>query len=267
MLANVETFAIAKRGCPLEECEDASWVGLDGTHSGEFEGESLRVVIADGASESLLARRWAKRLSATFGSANSPTITSIGFLACYRAAVNQWSRDLADYVADRQSRGAPIQWYEEPGLEKGAHATLLVVEFTDANDGASPSWRAAAVGDSCLFQVRCEQLGSSFPMQDADAFSCRPPLLSSRGGEDAVISRHISLSAGDWQHGDTFYLVTDALAAWFLRSSAAGGRPWAPLRDLNTCDFEIAFETWVTERRDEGDMHDDDTTLVRVDLY
>ena len=267
MLANVATFSIAKRDCPLEECEDASWVGPDGTEFGEFEGKSLRVVISDGASESLLARRWAKRLSATFGTANSPTRTARGFLAAYRAAVNEWSDELVEYMADRESRGVPIQWYEEPGLEKGAHATLLAVEFIEATDATPPSWRAVAVGDSCLFQVRNEQLHASFPMQDADDFSYQPPLLSSRGGDDSVIRRHVKSCAGDWDHEDTFYVVTDALAAWFLRSAGAGGRPWEPLRDLNTSDFEIDFETWVNEQRDQGDMHDDDTTLVRVDVY
>ena len=267
MLANVATFSIAKRGCPLEECEDASWVGPDINDFCEFEGKSLRVVIADGASESLLARRWAKRLSATFGTANGPTRSPRGFLTAYRAAVNEWSRELVEYMADRESRGAPIQWYEEPGIEKGAHATLLAVEFSEASDGVPPSWRAVAVGDSCLFQVRNEQLQASFPMQDADAFSYQPPLLSSRGGDDAVVRRHVMSHAGDWEHEDTFYVVTDALAAWFLRSAAAGGRPWEDLRDLDTSDFELDFETWVNEQRDQGDMHDDDTTLVRVSLY
>jgi len=267
MLANVTTFSVAKRGCSLEECEDASWVGPDGTGFGELEGNSLRVAIADGASESLLAKHWARRLSATFGMASSPTDNTRGFLAAYAAAVEGWSSELLDYMANRESRGMPIQWYEEPGLEKGAHATVLAVEFVDASGEAAPSWQAVAVGDSCLFQVRNEQLYTSFPMHDADAFSYHPPLLSSRGADDALVRKYVTSCVGDWEHDDTFYVVTDALAAWFLRSAGEGGRPWEPLRDLNTSDFEVDFETWVNQRRDQGDMHDDDTTLVRVDLY
>jgi len=38
MLANVATFSVAKRGCPMDECEDASWVSPDGVGFGELEG-------------------------------------------------------------------------------------------------------------------------------------------------------------------------------------------------------------------------------------
>jgi hypothetical protein len=267
MLANVATFSVAKRGCPMDECEDASWVSPDGVGFGELEGKSLRVVVTDGASESLLASRWAKRLSSTFGIATSPTRTRRDFVAAYRVAVNEWTREVADYTAEREARGVPIQWFEEPGLAKGAHATIIAVEFLDGEDETLPLWRAVAVGDSCLFQVRKERLCFAFPMRDADAFSHQPPLLSSRGGEDSIVSRHVALHSGTWQHDDSFYVVTDAVAAWFLRSAHAGGRPWVPLRDLNTSDFDLDFEAWVNTQRDEGSMHDDDTTVVRVDLY
>jgi len=58
--------------------------------------------------------------------------------------------------------GVPIQWFEEPGLAKGAHATIIAVEFLDGEDETLPLWRAVAVGDSCLFQVRKERLCFAF---------------------------------------------------------------------------------------------------------
>lgn len=265
MLANVSIFSVAKRDCPMEECEDASWVSPNAL--GEVESKSLRVVVADGASESLLAGRWAKRLSSTFGMAACPTRTRRGFVAAYRVAIAEWTRELAEYMAEREARNAPIQWFEEPGLEKGAHAAIIVIDFLEGRGETPPRWQAVAVGDSCLFQVRDESLHASFPMKDEYAFSYQPPLLSSRGGEDAIVSRHVNLSSGTWRHDDSFYVVTDALAAWFLRNAHAGGRPWVPLRDLNTSDFDIDFGAWVNTQRDSGNLHDDDTTLVRVDLY
>jgi hypothetical protein len=118
-----------------------------------------------------------------------------------------------------------------------------------------------------LFQVRKEKLCAAFPLQDAVAFSHQPPLLSSRGHEDSVVRRHVALDSGTWKHEDSFYVVTDAVAAWFLGSAQAGGQPWVPLRDLNTSDFDLDFEAWVDSQRDDGSMHDDDATVVRVDLY
>jgi hypothetical protein len=188
-------------------------------------------------------------------------------MANYRTAIDEWTLEMVDYEAGRVERGSPIQWFEEPGLAKGAHATVVVIEFRDPQQSAAPTWKAAAVGDSCLFQVRDEKLFASFPMHEEDAFSHQPPLLSSRGGDNDVIKRHVRLTSGNWDHDDSFYIVTDALAAWFLRIAHAGGRPWEPLRDMNTMDFDLDFESWVNSLREDGGMNDDDTTLVRVDLY
>jgi hypothetical protein len=72
--------------------------------------------------------------------------------------------------------------------------------------------------------------------------------------------------ANDWERGDSFYLATDAIAAWFLRANEIGGRPWEALRDMDTVDAELDFAGWVDERRDLGEMHNDDTTLVRIEM-
>lgn len=267
MLARVAAFSVPKKGCVPEEVEDAWWVGPDGS-GGHHEGGWLGVAVSDGASESLLAGRWARRLASTVGAARGATRTRAGFAAAYRDAAGEWSREVEDYTADREARGAPIQWYEEPGLAKGAYATVVSCEVLDRARGPLPRWRAAAVGDSCLFQVRDERLQVSFPVRDAGGFSNQPPLLSSRGSEDGALRRHTRLCAGEWLPGDTFYLATDALAAWFLRGAASGERPWEPLADLAGVDGDgpAAFAAWVDDRRDGGELHDDDTTLVRIEI-
>jgi hypothetical protein len=266
MLALISTFWVPKRGSSLQEYEDASWVGPDGNGNGEVRQDTLRVAVSDGASESLLASRWARRLVTVFGMAKSATHTKRNFVAAYRQAARGWDEEVRDYTAEREERGAPIQWYEEPGLARGAYATLVAVEFNDSEQDQPATWRVAGVGDSCIFQVRDESLYTSFPVEDAAAFSYQPPLLASRGAEDAVLRRHIRLKAQDWERGDSFYIVTDALAAWFLRTLEAGDRPWEPLRDMDTQDAELTFEEWVEQQRNFGEMHDDDTTLVRIDI-
>jgi hypothetical protein len=267
MLAHVSTFWAPKRGSSREEYEDAFWVGPDGTSEGEIRQRSLRVAIADGASESMLASRWAKRLVTVFGTAKNAARTKPGFTAAYRQAVSGWNDEVLTYTADRESRGIPIQWYEEPGLAKGAYATILAVEFSDGRQDRPSEWVASGVGDSCLFQIRDETLYACFPMSDAAAFSYQPPLLASRGTDNDALRRHISLKASDWERGDSFYLVTDALAAWFLQTVSAEGRPWETLRDLDTVDAELDFPEWVDEQRDVGGMHNDDTTLVRIEMW
>jgi len=265
MLAITSTFWVPKRGSSDQEYEDAVWVGPGGDGSGELQGSSLTVAIADGASESLLAGRWAKRLVRVFGT-NKPIRTRSAFVASYQAAVDGWDDEVAHYTKERDERGFPIQWYEEPGLAKGAHATILAAEFRDGRGGRAATWSASALGDSCLFQVRDELLYVSFPMCNASSFNYQPPLLGSRGVDDAVLRRHVKAITHDWERGDSFYLVTDALAAWFLRANESGGRPWEPLRDMDTLDAELDFTDWVDEQRNLGQMNNDDTTLVRIDM-
>jgi hypothetical protein len=266
MLAHISTFWVPKRGSSLQEYEDASWVGPDGDGNGEMQQRSFRVAVADGASESLLAGRWARRLVAVFGTAVGATRTKRDFVTAYREASLGWDEEVLEYTLQREERGAPIQWYEEPGLAKGAYATILAAEFNDGRQDRPPMWKAAGLGDSCIFQVRDEALYASFPMSDAAEFSYQPPFLASRGVDSETLRRHINLKAHDWERGDSFYLATDALAAWFLRTIEAGGRPWEPLRDLDTLDAEFDFAGWVDEQRDLGEMHNDDTTLVRIDM-
>lgn len=265
MLAITSTFWVPKRGSSPQEYEDAVWVGPDGNGSGELHCQSLLVAVADGASESLLAGRWARRLVEVFGS-NKSTRTRLAFVAAYQTAVGGWDDEVAQYTKEREKRDSPIQWYEEPGLAKGAHATVLAAEFRDGRGGRAPTWSACALGDSCLFQVRDELLYASFPLSDASSFTYQPPLLASRGVDDAVLRRNVRKTASDWERGDSFYLVTDALAAWFLRVIESGGRPWEPLRDMDTRDAELDFADWVEQQRDLDQMTNDDTTLVRIDM-
>jgi hypothetical protein len=71
---------------------------------------------------------------------------------------------------------------------------------------------------------------------------------------------------GAWQPGDAFYLMTDALACWFMRETEEGRTPWRVLRDLNTSDEVKPFREWVETLRAEGAMRNDDVTLLRVDI-
>jgi hypothetical protein len=212
----------------------------------------------------MLAGRWARHLVEVYGEARGAARAKHEFVAAYQEAVRRWDGEVLEYLNDREQRGVPIQWYEEPGLAKGAYATLLVVEFNDARRGHPPRWRAAGIGDSCLFQVRGESLHSCFPMGNAADFSYQPPLLPSRVAEDGIIRRNVCLGTENWEPEDRFYIVTDALAAWFLHNRDAGGKPWMPLRDF---DENADFTSWVDRQRDLNEIHDDDTTLIRIDMW
>ncbi len=56
--------------------------------------------------------------------------------------------------------------------------------------------------------------------------------------------------------------MTDAVAAWFLRSYERGDRPWAVLRELTDAE---CFTRWLEEMRQSDEMRNDDVTIVWAD--
>jgi hypothetical protein len=233
--ATVRRLSVPKRCCQPDECEDATWVGA--------RPGGLRIAVADGASESLLAGRWARHLVISVGGFVGSAVT--GFVPAYVDATSTWPALVEAYVRERADRGSPIEWYEEPGLAKPAYATLAVLEIGD--DG---SWAGAAVGDSCVVSVQDGEV-SSFPLDKSAEFTHQPPLLGSAGGEALV-----GASSGVVGSGDRLYVMTDALAEWFLRTPDASPA-------LDGLD-RAGFGAWVDGLRDAGELHDDDTTVVRV---
>ena len=96
-----------------------------------------------------------------------------------------------------------------------------------------------------------ERCDCSFP----DCIRAKRPAPRSR------LREKVTSAAGSWQGGDHFYLMTDALAAWFLREHEAGGRPWRRLEEL---DHGLAFARWVDELRRSHALRNDDVTLLRL---
>jgi hypothetical protein len=260
MQGRVNTFGLPKRGAADSEYEDACQVADDDTHGGD-----LRIVVADGASESMLARRWAWQLVTLFAMAVEDVSTLAGFSAAYQRAADTWEVEVAQYKQEREERNFPIQWYEEPGLAKGAYSTLLVADFRRGLDGQFVSWTAASIGDSCLFQVRDRELYSRFPIDSSEDFDNQPPLLNSHGTSPEVLDRYLTLADGELEPEDICFLATDALSAWFLKTFEAGGEPW---RMLGVLDERAPdeFAELIGKLRDDGTIKDDDTTLVSVDF-
>jgi hypothetical protein len=234
-------FSLPRRGSRVEECEDACASDRD---RGRF-------AIADGAGASSYAGVWARLLVEQF----------------VRLA-ERWP-DWATWLPPLQKRwaaavgwpprGGGLPWFVEADLHKGAFATFLglVVE-----DGA---WHATAVGDSCLFQVRGGGLLGRFPLARSADFGSNPWLIGSLTAANGVPVREGLRSAGDCQGGDRLWLMTDALAQWFLEEHEQGGRPWAALERLMPGPVEN-FASWVEQQRSAGRLRDDDVTLLGVYL-
>ncbi|NEA40069.1 hypothetical protein [Streptomyces sp. SID11385] len=273
---NYQVLRVPKSGNAIAECEDAAYAW----HSSEDEGArdgggqanvQLYAAVADGASESLLAGPWADRLardvveSMVLGREWWRDVSR--FVGDFmRRAETSWDAYLERYKADRIARGRPITWYEQPGLEKGAFATIVGAEVrgtVDEGGNVAWSWHAFALGDSCLFHLRDGAVLHSFPVTETEGFGITPDLLGSRNHDTTLVAERLSLAHGTLKRGDELLIASDALAAWLLSADRAGTSPGTRLALLAELGDE-SFGEWVDDQRTRGLMRNDDVTLVRL---
>jgi hypothetical protein len=220
-------FHLPKRGHSAAEYEDA-YAGA---------AETGRFALADGASESSFAGAWARLLAEAF--VKGP----VKWPAWLTPLQQRWA---ATAVA------GPAPWYTEAKFEEGAFATLLGVVV----EPPRRRWRAWAVGDSCVFQVRRNHLLQAFPVISSGEFDNAPRLVGSRSRPPRR-----DRARGSWRAGDRLLLMTDALAQWFLRRVEAGHRPWRAVERLQS---DEDFAKWVEKLRDREGLRNDDVTLLAV---
>ncbi|GCD42244.1 hypothetical protein [Streptomyces paromomycinus] len=268
-----------KYGSTEAECEDAVAVLPGCAHDDMLLGP-LAAGVCDGATESALAKDWARLLSRTAAeqAMERPELLAGGaaFETFASSAVARWEPWLAAYTQARVADGRPLKWYEHTKLAEGAYATLLTVRIDpEAGTGPGPApdaceptawrWRAAALGDSCLFQLRDDRLLQAFPVATADAFGTAPDLFGSRNHDARLLARRARFARGRCEPGDRLFLMTDALAAWFL-TAADQGSAVHELLDFSGPDDLDAFRAWLDGLRERRRLRNDDVAVVRIDF-
>ncbi|MBV9324919.1 MAG: protein phosphatase 2C domain-containing protein [Chloroflexi bacterium] len=235
-------FRLPKDGSTRAEYEDA--IAWSRRHQ--------RFAVADGASASAFARLWARLLVRAYvsGTLSAETLESdLG------AAQHRWS-------ADVERRDLP--WYAAEQVRRGAFAALVGLTLDD-----SGTWSALAVGDACLFLVRDGRILTAVPLSDAQAFDNRPLLIGSRAEANTRLRDEgaIIAVAGTWQPGDTFLLMSDALAASFLELQLQPAR--STCSALTVLEFQPTargFRRWVRAMRSRRLLRNDDVSLVWLEL-
>lgn len=258
MKANIRHYQVQKFGSLPTQNEDALWFS-DSLRGKQLKSRDFFLAMTDGASESYLAAQWAKLLAEH---ACSKAVFD-DFPAMLKRAHGEWKARMDKYLAQRESEGRPMQWYEEPGFERGAHATMLSVNFrTHHSHGLQ--WRARALGDTCVFHVRDNELQEAFPIKRSVDFSSAPDLVQTKlTSFEMTIKCLRDTGVQSCRRKDVFYLATDALACWLIKKSEEHGRPWAMLWDI---EEQSNFEGWVNELRVSGEIRNDDTSLICLEV-
>lgn len=236
MRIECNTFWFPKRDNAIEDYEDAA-------APNKFIRKTFKIfrcAVADGAAEASFSALWAKLLVTGYCDG-----LNIPKLQCdWRAQIPQ----------------GPLPWYVEEKAQKGAFATLVGLTIR-----ASKEWEAQAIGDSCLVHTRAGVILQSLPLSKAEQFDNSPYLLSSKENHNQDLEQFWTREKGVWKVGDTFFLMTDALARWFF------GRQERH-KDALACLFELtdqeSFNKFIERSNNDVDgqtrMRNDDVTLMKV---
>jgi hypothetical protein len=246
-----QVFWLPKAGNSPGEYEDAFWPRQAGIES----RGPIRLAVGDGATETSFSGLWARLLVSSYGRGR---LTGDAVAAELRRIRRVWRKAVGQ---------KPLPWYAEEKLRSGAFSSLTGLTLFPPEDRAARGgrWHAAAIGDSCLVQARGNDLVCSLPFSHSDEFDSRPRLVSSLESDNAD-DLTANGNSGAWQAGDSFYLMTDALACWCLRGLEAGERVFERLNEPQT---QPDFETLVAELRSQLDsegrplLKNDDLTLLR----
>lgn len=260
MEPQIQAYWVPKLGNSAEEYEDAFAYSVpDGLFA-----------IADGATESSYADRWARDLVDQY-------VTTPPEVSAPKTAFAEWLAPMqARWKAGIDWENLP--WFAEEKAKTGAFATFLGLRVYDPEQTRKASlleraaamfrkhedsqmwrWKAFAVGDSCLFQIREDKLIACFPITKPEDFNSRPVLLCSNSANNSSVWAEVKFQEGDCKGDDLFILATDAVAKWFLEQRDAGGKPWEILTGIRS---QMEFHDWVAKLRADKTMRNDDATVV-----
>lgn len=248
-------FSIPKKGSLPRENEDSFF-----PHEVEIKRNHLSVAIADGASEGFLSKLWSKILTISYVYFDR---TDLDMRQFTDFCIDIYNYQMDTYIQKRKERNNPLKWFEENLMIKGSFSTLLGVTFVNSSPTGG-RWKSYSVGDSCLFQLR-DNLIDVFPMMDSSNFGNSPDLISSNPAYNLELESKVKVKTGHFLFGDSFYLMTDAIANWFITQIAEEKRPWVTLDEFLEVDYD-GLNEYINHLRGENRLKNDDVTIARVTL-
>jgi len=229
---------LTKLGQEASECEDSLAIDT----------ETCRFAVADGATEAFDARRWAERLAQNWVQREA-TLT----LEEFRVWVAAEGRELQE-----SWNGLSLSWYSEEKARAGSFAAFVGVELDLGTD--APSWKAIALGDTCLLHCRNGALVKGLPLSHSESFNTAPILVASDSTLHESSMRSVAIESGSCESGDVLLLMSDAAAAWYLKGLENGAR------DLFDTKGDEELSRFFDEERLAGRIRNDDLAIIRIEI-
>jgi len=232
---------LPKLGHELSECEDA--IAVDTL--------TCRFAVADGATEAFDARNWAQRLAQGWVQNQGALIPEE-----FREWVAAEGRELHD-----SWNGLSLSWYSEEKARTGSFAALVGVELDLKTD--VPSWKAIALGDTCLLHCRQGTLLKSLPLCRSESFTCAPVLVASDSSMHETCMKSVVIDSGICESGDLLWLLSDGVASWYLErfeKDEFGSGDFFETQD----DDEL--KRFFDDERSAGRIRNDDVAIIRIEI-
>jgi Protein phosphatase 2C len=198
-----QVWTAPKDGHTHDQNEDACRAQLFPSADG---AEALMIAIADGASEAVFSRQWARELVQA-ADTDWPTLVDDQLDQRIQQVREAFAPDLTN-VPDS------VRFFVVTKLlTQGSQATLLVVTMTGSIETYSFAVRAVSVGDCCLLLFKESGGVCSFPLHHSDDFGANPALVRNRPPNPLAYAR---LEA-ELKFGDLLLVCTDAMSKWALQ--------------------------------------------------
>ncbi len=215
--------------------------------------QNFRCILSDGATRSSFSGPFARSL--------------VTGLLNTKVTINDLNPSISDarIAWEEQINQIDLPWHAQEKIKDGAYATVLLFQLVSdhLSGNTGKKWSAIAIGDTCLFHFRREQLLEKLPLHHSNEFNNHPPLVSSHKLRKYYFPDWEY--SGEWFPGDDFILATDALAKWIYYRLESGNSPLAILKDkLSRKSRENNFSVWIELMRKKREIRDDDCTLIWI---
>jgi hypothetical protein len=171
-----------------------------------------------------------------------------------------WWAALGSRLSRRWARRR-LPWYAEEKAASGAFAAFVGVSFSELDSDES-KWMTVALGDACLVHKRNGCILESIPIGDPSAFGYHPKLVPSSIDRQHGLADQVICASGTARAGDRLLLLTDAIAAWYLRQSAESPELVQSFEQLLEANAFQELHELIAAERESKRLRNDDVAAV-----
>ena len=211
---------------------------------------SHRFSVSDGVSKSFFPKAWSEILVTQFVER-----TDLKENELIKVCQEEWQKRIDEIVSLPDTKWFTKSQYnrKDPAL-----ATFVGLQFFEKEK----KWSASALGDSFLFFVPNgfkdyqKELVKLSSKTEPIVFDNFPDYLTSIGGSHKGRAKEKS---GNLRNG-TFYLMTDALAEWFIKEGENA------IGKITLWKSQADFERFITQAIEENQLTNDDCAILCIEL-